>query len=192
MHSPVAELLGALAAVLDRLGVGWYLFGAQAALLYGAARLTADVDVTVDLGSRAPSELVAALTDVGFAVRRRDDLDDFIARTRVVPLVHVASAVPVDIVLGGPGPEQLFLARARRHVIEGVPVPVASPEDMVAMKVLAGRSKDLDDALAILMANPALDAGLVRATLGPLEAALDRSDLVPAFEDLLRRSRQPT
>ena len=48
MRSPVAELLGALGAVLDRLGVGWYLFGAQAALLYGAARLTADVDVTVE------------------------------------------------------------------------------------------------------------------------------------------------
>jgi len=104
----------------------------------------------------------------------------------------VASGVPVDIVLGGPGPEQLFLGRARQHVIEGVPVPVASPEDMVAMKVLAGRPKDLDDALAILVANPALDAGLVRGTLEPLEAALDRSDLVPAFEGLLRRSRQPT
>jgi hypothetical protein len=192
MRSPVAELLGALGAVLDWLGVGWYLFGAQAALLYGAARLTADVDVTVDLGSRAPSELVAVLTDAGFAVRRRDDFDDFIARTRVVPLVHVPSGVPVDIVLAGPGPEQLFLERARRHVVEGVPVPVASPEDMVAMKVLAGRAKDLDDALAILVANPALDAALVRGTLGPLEAVLDRSDLVPAFEDLLRRSRQPT
>jgi len=189
MRSPVAELLGALGAVLGRLGVDWYLFGAQAALLYGAARLTADVDVTVDLGARPISELIAALTEGGFAVRRRDDLDDFVARTRVVPLVHVASGVPVDIVLGGPGPEQLFLARARRHVIDGVPVPVAGPEDVVAMKVLSGRAKDLDDALAILLANPALDAGLARATLATLEAALDRSDLVPVFEDLLRRSR---
>src|SRR5207247_11203038 len=88
MPSPVAELLGALGAVLDRLGVGWYLFGAQAALLYGAARLTADVDVTVDLGPRAASALVAALTAAGFELRVRADLDAFSARTRVVPLVH--------------------------------------------------------------------------------------------------------
>jgi len=189
MRSPVAELLGALGAALGRLDVGWYLFGAQAALLYGAARLTADVDVTVDLGARSYSEVIAALAEGGFAVRTHDDLDDFVARTRVVPLVHLASGVPVDVVLGGPGPEQLFLARARRHVIDGVPVPVASPEDVVAMKVLAARAKDLDDALAVVTANPALDAGLVRATLATLEAALDRSDLVPVFEGLLRRSR---
>src|SRR5207249_10726702 len=85
MRSPVAELLGALSAVLDRLGVGWYLFGAQAALLYGAARLTADVDVTVDLGARPIPELIAALTEGGFAVRTPDDLDDFVGHPRGEP-----------------------------------------------------------------------------------------------------------
>jgi len=34
MRSPVAELLGALGAVLGRLDGGWYLFGAHAALLF--------------------------------------------------------------------------------------------------------------------------------------------------------------
>ena len=176
--------------MLDRLGVGWYLFGAQAALLYGAARLTADVDVTVDLGPRAASALVAALTAAGFELRMRDDLDAFIARTRVVPLVHLPSGLPLDIVLAGPGPEEMFLRRARRHEVEGVPVPVASPEDVVAMKILAGRPKDLEDALAILVANRGLDTVLPRDTLRLLEQALDRSDLVSAFEELARRARQ--
>ena len=55
MHSspPLAELLTDLGRALARLGVRWYLFGAQAAILYGVARLTADVDVTVDLASRS-------------------------------------------------------------------------------------------------------------------------------------------
>ena len=190
MRSPVAELLGALAAVLDRLGVGWYLFGAQAALLYGAARLTADVDVTVDLGPETPSALVTALTAAGFEPRAREDLDDFIARTRVIPLVHLASGLPLDIVLAGPGPEEVFLRRTRRHEVDGVPVPVASPEDVVVMKILAGRSKDMEDALAILVANRGLDKALVRDTLGLVERALDRRDLVPAFEELARRAQQ--
>jgi hypothetical protein len=51
--SPLAELLRAAAAAFDRLGAGWFVFGAQAAILHGAARLTADVDITVALGTRS-------------------------------------------------------------------------------------------------------------------------------------------
>ncbi|MGH7894820.1 MAG: hypothetical protein ACREQL_09135 [Candidatus Binatia bacterium] len=61
MRSPLAKAIAALAAVFERLEVRWYLFGAQAALLYGAARLTADIDVTVDLGGRGTSLLVRSL-----------------------------------------------------------------------------------------------------------------------------------
>ncbi len=43
MRSPLAEALAALGRALGKLGLRWYLFGAQAALLYGAARLTADI-----------------------------------------------------------------------------------------------------------------------------------------------------
>ena len=44
--SAVADLLADLAGALDPLPVRWYLFGAQAAIFHGAARMTADVDVT--------------------------------------------------------------------------------------------------------------------------------------------------
>ena len=59
---PVADLLADLARGLRALGVRWFLFGAQAAILHGAARLSADVDVTVDLGTRSSRELVDALS----------------------------------------------------------------------------------------------------------------------------------
>ena len=42
------EALVALSRVAKELGLRWYLFGAQAAVLWGRARTTADVDVTVD------------------------------------------------------------------------------------------------------------------------------------------------
>ena len=45
----VAELLHALAAVMAELNVRWYLFGAQAAIIWGSPRLSADADVTADL-----------------------------------------------------------------------------------------------------------------------------------------------
>lgn len=189
MRSALAEALAALARVLEKLEAPWYLFGAQAALLYGAARLTADVDVTVQLGDRQTAELVRALEKAGFRLRVRD-VGEFVARTRVLPIVHRRSAMPVDLVLAGQGLEERFFRRRRRRMIDGVRVPVASPEDMVVMKVLAGRGKDEDDAVAILAAQRKLNLAQVRKTVIALERALDQSDLSPRFEALLVRARR--
>jgi hypothetical protein len=188
MRSPLAEALAALGRVLGRLRVRWYLFGAQAALLYGAARLTADIDVTVQIGERGTAGLARALEEAGFRLRVRD-VADFVAKTRVLPFVHDRSGMPVDIVLAGPGPEELFLKRRRRRQIEGVTVFVASPEDIVVMKMLAGRGKDEDDTLAILAARPRLKIARIRSALDLLERALGQSDLRPRFEQLLARAR---
>ncbi|MGQ0653607.1 MAG: DUF6036 family nucleotidyltransferase [Betaproteobacteria bacterium] len=188
MRSPLAEALAALGRALEGLGARWYLFGAQAALLYGAARLTADVDVTVMLGTRQNDELVRALEDAGFRLRIAD-ARRFVAKTRVLPFLDPRSGMPIDVVLAGPGLEEVFLRRRRRRRIDGVPVFVASAEDVVVMKVLAGRGKDEDDVLAILAAQSRLDLRHVRKTLVALEAALGQADLRPSFESLLLRAR---
>jgi hypothetical protein len=194
MPSPLGELLGALAQVFERLALRWYVFGAQAAIVHGAARLTGDVDATVELGGLATSTLVAALQAAGFALRAAD-VEGFVERTRVVPLLHAGSAMPVDIVLAGPGLEELFLQRAQEHIIEGIAIPVACREDIVTMKILAGRSKDLDDVVAILAASQdaagddAIRIEMIRETLRLLEEALAQSDLIPAFEHARERAR---
>jgi hypothetical protein len=69
------------------MGLRWYLFGAQAAIIYGAARLTADVDVTVDLGERPTRDLAKSLARARF--KPRFPLNDhFIGTTRVMPVIH--------------------------------------------------------------------------------------------------------
>ena len=184
---PVAEVLRDLRDALDALGTRWYLFGAQAAILYGVSRLTADVDVTVDLGRRPTTDLVTVLSGRGFRLRVADT-GGFVEATRVLPLVHERTELPVDIVLAGPGLEDLFFERATPRQVGPVTVPVASPEDIVAMKILAGRPHDLEDARTILRGDrSSVDVGLVRRTLELLERALDRADLVPELDRLARR-----
>ncbi|MBK8256761.1 MAG: hypothetical protein IPK82_29330 [Polyangiaceae bacterium] len=190
MPSPFVEILAALAQTFEEAGLRWYLFGAQAAILYGAARLTADVDVTVQLGDRSVNALVDALGRHGFLLRVDDP--DFIAQTRVLPVAHSPSGIPADIVLAGPGMEEVFLARAKVFEMDGVAVPVACAEDIVVMKLLSGRPKDLDDVVAILAANPGdLDRALIRSTTEMLEEALGQSDLTPMLESALARVRHP-
>jgi hypothetical protein len=187
----VADLLAALGAALDAAGVRWYLFGAQAVILLGAPRLTADVDVTVDLGERPTSSLVEALGRHGFE-RRVDAVNGFVARTRVLPFDHAPTRIPVDVVLAGPGLEGRFLARAEVLVVEGVRIPVAAPDDLVVMKILAGRPKDVEDVVALVRTvGDALDLDRARETLRLLEAALDQRDLLPILEQAVARARRP-
>lgn len=184
-----AELLADLAKALDALAVRWYVFGAQAALIWGRPRLTTDVDVTVECRV-ATRELVDALDRSGFSLRA-DGTDAFIEATRVVPLEHRASGLALDVVLAGPGLEELFLERAVSIDVAGTVVPFISAEDLVVTKLLAGREKDIDDVRGVLAERGSvLDVSLIRTTLLLLEGALGQSDLTPVLERELERWRR--
>ncbi len=136
-RSSLARVLADLQTGLAAAGLEWYLFGARAAQLRGLRRATVDVDITVFAQSNDASVVVAALAD-SFSLRV-PDLEAFVRTTRVLPLIHDRTSIPVDAVLGGPGLEPYFLARAESIEHEGVPVHVPIAEDLVVMKVLAGR-----------------------------------------------------
>lgn len=181
------ELLVALARVLRDWGP-WYVFGAQAVVAYGVPRLSADVDVTLRLTPDTPARFADAMRDGGFDLRVSDP--EFVERTRVMPFMHRASGMPVDIVLAGSGLEDMFLSRARSTDIGGTNVPLLDLEDLVIAKVLAGRSKDIDDAQALWRVHGSgLNADRIRAVLAELEQALAQSDLLPAFARVVASTR---
>jgi hypothetical protein len=76
------------------------------------------------------------------------------ARASVPPPVPSARS-PLAEVLEARVPEPAAFAETSRVLpVEDVVVPVASAPDLVVMKVLAGRPQDLDDAIAVLRAQP--------------------------------------
>src|SRR5687767_13836150 len=121
--SAVVEILAGFAKVAKRRGLRWYLFGAQAAILYGVVRTSADVDLTAEVPARELSAFLRDMGRAGFSLRVADD-DEFIGTTRVLPFQHRGTGWPVDVVLAGPGLEEAFLDAARVHRIAGVRVPV--------------------------------------------------------------------
>ena len=62
------ELLAALAPVAQQWG-RWYVFGAQAVVVYGVPRLSADVDVTLALVPDAPERFARDMQAAGFSLR---------------------------------------------------------------------------------------------------------------------------
>lgn len=138
-----------------------------------------------------PTGLVAAMQGAGFDLRV-SGAADFVRRTRVLPFLHRASNLPLDLVLAGPGLEEEFARDAIMVPVGGRPVPFISPADLVVTKILAGRPKDLDDVRGVILAQGGnLDVTRIRDRLRQIEAALDQSDLSPVFEAQLKAARAP-
>jgi hypothetical protein len=155
--------------------------------------MTADLDVTAALSLEDFRSFLPPMQEAGFRLREDDEgLDVMVQRTRVLPFVHAATGIPVDVVIAGPGLEERFLERSMELEVGGVRAPVISAEDLIVGKMLASREKDLEDVRGIVRARrDALDLGYIRETLAAIEAALGRSDLTPVLEaELARAPRQ--
>ena len=184
MQPAALELLRALAGILDRWG-RWYLFGAQAVVAYGVPRLSADVDVTVALAPDDPQRFARDMEAGGFTLRVNDP--EFLQQTRVLPFVHAATGMPLDVVLAGSGLEEEFLGRAKTRDIGGANVPVIDIADLLIAKVLAGRPKDIEDARSLWRLHGSdIDRRRIRRVLRLLEEALGQSDLVSGFESIAK------
>ncbi len=176
------EALKGLLEAFTELGVRWCVLGAQAVNVHGHPRMTADIDVTAELGATTTAELVETLERYGFWPAFEFD-DGFVSANRVVPVVH-SSAMPVDIMLAGPGLEEVFLDEAEATTIAGVSVPVISAEHLLVSKILAGREQDLDDARSVLAAAETVDREQVESLLRMLESALGEGDLLPRWRSV--------
>lgn len=179
----VAELLRALAKVFSARGIRWYVFGAQAVMVWGRPRFSADVDVTAVIDD--PGTFIDEMRRHGFQLLIDDE--EFISRTRVFPFAY-RNGVPLDVVAAGPGFEEEFLNRAVEVDVDGASIPMISPEDLIITKVLAGRPKDMEDVRGVLRERAqSLDLERIRGILDLLEQALGQSDLRRAFEGELER-----
>lgn len=77
----------------------------------------------------------------------------------------------------------LIWGRPRMTDMAGTAVPVISPEDLIATKVLAGRSRDVEVIRGVLAERrDRIRVDQVRAVLAMLETALGQGDLLPLFE----------
>jgi hypothetical protein len=144
------SLLAEVASVLRRRNTPFAVIGAAALAVHGVSRGTRDLDLlTVDPGCLAP-ESWQDLAGSGVEVHiRRGDADDPLAG--VVRFTRPAAA-PVDLVVGRSRWQERIAASAIEGLIEGVPVPVARPSDLVLLKLYAGGPQDAWDIAQLITA----------------------------------------
>jgi predicted nucleotidyltransferase len=184
-------LLGALAAVSDWLttaNVAYAVVGGVAASLHGRPRVTKDVDVVAIVEQSAWAKLLKAGEAWGLRPRIEDALE-FARTTRVLLLIHEETSIEVDLSFGMLPFERELVERAQTRTMKQVRFPLASPEDVIVMKALALRPRDIADIESIVELVAHLDLHRVRATVAQLSQALESEDHASRLEEILRGRR---
>lgn len=155
------SLLEPLFEALNRADVRYVVVGGVATVLHGFARLTADVDIVVDLTPAEARKAIDAL--VGLGLRPRAPVDaaafaDIAVREswmrdkgmRVFSLWDPAHPMrEVDLFVEHPIDFEALFARAEIVPLETTTVRVASIPDLIALKRLANRPQDVADIEAL-------------------------------------------
>jgi predicted nucleotidyltransferase len=181
--------LAALAKWLDETRIPAVIIGGVAASVLGRPRLTRDIDALAILPEDAWSQAVKAAAQFGI-VPRIDDALTFARQSRVLLMRHSASAIDLDITIGGLPFEHSAVERGAVHSVGGVPVRLPRVEDLLVMKAVAHRPKDLDDVAGLLAAHPDADIEEVRRWVREFAVATSMPDMLEGLDRLLaRRSR---
>lgn len=179
--TPLDRAIHAITHVLESQHIDYAIVGGIANAIWGEPRATVDVDVTVaveDENLRATIPAIAAHFHPAIP-----DPVAFVEQTRVLPL-DTADGVRVDVIFALLPFELEAIRRARKVPLGERTVAVVTPEDLVLMKIISERTRDLLDAEAIVRrrANE-LDRPYLEPRIRELATALERQEI---FERWLR------
>jgi hypothetical protein len=158
---------------LNRNHVRYVVVGGVAVVLHGHARLTADLDLAVDLSPAEAKRAIDTLVELGFRPRASVDPSAFAdARTRERWKAEQGMEVfsmwdpddplrEVDLFVHNPIDFEELWSRSEVVELGGTAVRIASIADLIALKRLAGRPEDhLDiEALEAIMDRRRSDDG---------------------------------
>jgi hypothetical protein len=183
---PLLGVIRDLVAWMKDQNIPGAVIGGVAAGLLGRPRVTRDVDAVLLLDISDAESFLAAGSRFGFSPRFPDAVA-FAARRRVLLAVHDATGLTVDLSLGATPFEKESISRATVRTVAGVSFPVITAEDLVVMKALARRTRDVADIEAVLDAHPDLDLERVRYWVGEFATLLETPEILDELEGILLR-----
>lgn len=175
------EALQKLIEKFDNRGV---VIGGIASSLLGKTRLTADLDMMILLSIKDIPDLIREAENAGLEMRV-DNADEFARKNRVLLLRHRDSATNIDITLGNLPFEEEVVERSQLINIGKISIRLPTVEDLIIMKAVAHRAKDMLDIQGIVDANPNLDKQRIEYWLRQFAEALESPEIWLDVEKLL-------
>jgi predicted nucleotidyltransferase len=173
-----------LATALADAGLTPTIIGGVAVSIVAKPRFTEDVDALVVFDTDQIEPLLDTLSRHGFRARF-SKMAELARSARMITLIHEETRTVVDIALGCMPFETEVQERSTPSRVSGVDIRVPTPEDLIIMKAVANRPKDLEDIRIIAEINPDLDRGRIRFWVEQYADLLDNPGLWSGIEPLL-------
>jgi Nucleotidyl transferase of unknown function (DUF2204) len=167
------------------------IIGGVAASFLGRPRFTQDVDALAILPESEWAKVVKSAANFGIAPRI-DSALQFARRSRVLLMRHAASGVDLDITFGSLLFEELAVQNSQHYDIRGIHVQLPRVEDLLVMKAVAQRPKDLEDIRGLLDAHPEADVASARRWIREFSIASSMPDMLEEFDRLLQHHGHKT
>ena len=160
-YTAAVSLFEPIFAALNRAQVRYVVVGGLATVLHGFARLTADIDLAVDLAPPEARKAVEVLVGLGFRPRAPVEAVAFADPAtraawindkgmRVFSMWDPANPMrEVDLFVEHPIDFDQLWARCEQIELATTSVRVASIPDLIVLKRLAGRPQDREDIEAL-------------------------------------------
>jgi hypothetical protein len=187
--SPLLEALRDLVRWLESEHVPGVVVGGVAASILGRPRMTRDIDALVLLEEEYWEKFLIEGGKFGFIPRLTDCLK-FARKSRVLLVRHKLSGIDVDITFGALAFEKDAIARAVWFDMEKIRLPLPTPDDLIVMKAIAHRPRDLADIESILDAHPKLNLRRVRRWVKEFSGAIEMPEILNDLETILERKRK--
>ena len=129
--------------------IQYALIGGLAASIRGRMRVTEDIDLVLDCNVNEALSLLNGL-DETLLEPLFSNVEQVVRRSFILPLQHRETGITIDLAIGISGFEQQTIRRATIVKIASKNLRVATAEDLVLMKILAGRPQDDQDINGIL------------------------------------------
>lgn len=158
---PFRSAIEAIQRLLEKFNNRGVVIGGIAVGLLGRPRFTEDVDAMFLLSTEDIAKFLEA-AKVEDIQPRIPEAEEFARKSRVLLLRHAPSKINIDISLGVLPFEEEMVERGSIQSTNTLSVRLPTPEDLIIMKTVAHRPKDLEDIRTIIDKHPQLDVDRIR------------------------------
>ena len=181
------EPLEALQKLISRFNQQGVVIGGIAVSVLGEARFTEDLDAMFLLSTKDVEQFLDGAKQEGIEPRIENALE-FAKKNRILLLRHIITDTKVDISLGiMPFEEEMLERSSIWEFDDSLQVRLPTPEDLIIMKAIAHRPKDLEDIRTIVDKYPDLDHHRIEHWVKDFAEVMETPELWGQIEKILKQ-----